>query len=59
MGHPDVLAFIKAKREDGRLRQFNLSLLITDEFMDAVQRGSEWPLAFPLPASSRPSSRLI
>lgn len=48
VGHPDVLAFIKAKREDGRLRQFNLSLLITDEFMDAVQRGSEWPLAFPI-----------
>src|SRR5690606_24533734 len=32
IGHPDVLDFIRAKREDGRLRQFNLSLLITDEF---------------------------
>jgi len=33
VGHPDAIDFIKAKREDGRLRQFNLSLLITDEFM--------------------------
>jgi len=35
--HPDVMDFIKAKREDGRLRQFNLSLLITSEFIEAVQ----------------------
>src|SRR5690606_2950796 len=31
----------------GRLRQFNLSLLITDEFMDAVKTGGDWKLAFP------------
>ena len=37
IGHPDVLDFIRAKREDGRLRQFNLSLLITDEFVAAVK----------------------
>src|SRR5690554_7844992 len=36
VSHPDVLEFIRAKREDGRLRQFNLSLLITDEFINAV-----------------------
>jgi len=36
VGHPDVMDFIKAKREDGRLRQFNLSLLVTAEFMQAV-----------------------
>jgi ribonucleoside-diphosphate reductase alpha chain len=48
VGHPDVLDFIRAKREDGRLRQFNLSLLITDEFMNAVEEGADWPLAFPL-----------
>ena len=46
--HPDVLEFIQAKREDGRLRQFNLSLLITDDFMRAVQSNAEWPLAFPI-----------
>ncbi len=48
VGHPDVLDFIRAKREDGRLRQFNLSLLITSEFMQAVQDDSDWALAFPL-----------
>ncbi|MCK5353625.1 MAG: ribonucleoside-diphosphate reductase, partial [Methyloprofundus sp.] len=35
IGHPDVVEFIRAKREDGRLRQFNLSLLITAEFVEA------------------------
>ena len=48
IGHPDVMEFIRAKREDGRLRQFNLSLLITDEFMHAVATKASWPLAFPL-----------
>ncbi|WP_028770020.1 adenosylcobalamin-dependent ribonucleoside-diphosphate reductase [Silanimonas lenta] len=48
ISHPDVKEFIRAKREDGRLRQFNLSLLITDEFMDAVARDAEWPLVFPV-----------
>ncbi len=48
VGHPDVLEFIRAKRENGRLRQFNLSLLITDEFMKAVKSDGEWKLAFPL-----------
>ncbi|WP_144394337.1 adenosylcobalamin-dependent ribonucleoside-diphosphate reductase [Pleionea sediminis] len=48
VGHPDVMDFIRAKREDGRLRQFNLSLLITDEFMQAVINDQDWHLAFPL-----------
>ncbi len=48
VGHPDVLDFIRAKREDGRLRQFNLSLLITDDFMQAVTEEGDWQLAFPL-----------
>ena len=48
VGHPDVMDFIRAKREAGRLRQFNLSLLITDEFMEAVQSESDWKLAFPV-----------
>lgn len=50
VGHPDVREFIRAKREDGRLRQFNLSLLITDEFMQAVEADGEWPLIFPVHA---------
>ena len=48
IGHPDVLDFIRAKRENGRLRQFNLSLLITDEFIEAVRSDGQWRLAFPL-----------
>lgn len=48
IGHPDVLDFIQAKRQDGYLRQFNQSLLITDEFMQAVIEQQDWPLAFPL-----------
>jgi ribonucleoside-diphosphate reductase alpha chain len=48
VSHPDVRDFIRAKREDGRLRQFNLSLLITDGFMQAVEADAEWPLVFPI-----------
>lgn len=48
ISHPDVLDFIRAKREDGRLRQFNLSLLITDEFMQAVINDKDWNLIFPV-----------
>jgi ribonucleoside-diphosphate reductase alpha chain len=48
VGHPDVKDFIRAKREDGRLRQFNLSLLITEGFMQAVKNDALWKLAFPL-----------
>jgi ribonucleoside-diphosphate reductase alpha chain len=48
IGHPDAMEFIRAKREAGRLRQFNLSLLITDEFMQAVREDKDWQLAFPV-----------
>jgi len=47
ISHPDVADFIKAKREDGRLRQFNLSCLITRDFMDAVKTDADWDLVFP------------
>ncbi|MGM0535420.1 MAG: LAGLIDADG family homing endonuclease [Pseudomonadota bacterium] len=53
VGHPDVREFIEAKREAGRLRQFNLSLLITDEFVEAVRNDADWPLAFPLHEGER------
>jgi len=48
VSHPDVVDFIKAKREDGRLRQFNMSLLITEDFMEAVKNDEDWPLSFPV-----------
>ena len=53
VGHPDVMDFIRAKREDGRLRQFNLSLLITKEFMEAVKADADWPLSFPITIKSK------
>ncbi len=50
VSHPDVFDFVRAKREDGRLRQFNLSLLITEEFIEAVRNDGSWDLTFPISA---------
>ena len=47
ISHPDICDFIRAKREDGRLRQFNLSCLITRDFMEAVKNDADWDLVFP------------
>jgi len=48
VAHPDVMEFIRAKRENGVLRQFNCSLLITDDFIEAVKAEADWPLVFPV-----------
>src|SRR6185437_15570163 len=44
--HPDIEAFIEAKQEPGRLRMFNLSVLVTDAFMQAVAEDAPWQLTF-------------
>lgn len=50
--HPDVEAFIIAKRQSDALRNFNLSVLITDDFMSAVADDAEWPLIYPALAAA-------
>lgn len=44
--HPDVAAFITAKSDPARLRMFNMSVLITDPFMEAVKADGPWDLVF-------------
>lgn len=44
--HPDIEAFIEAKADAAKLRMFNLSVLVTDDFVQAVKKGAKWPLQF-------------
>lgn len=45
--HPDIAAFVAAKADPARLRHFNLSVQVSDAFMQAVEQDTDWPLLFP------------
>jgi ribonucleoside-diphosphate reductase alpha chain len=57
--HPDIEAFIEAKREPGRLRMFNLSVLVTDAFMQAVAEDAPWQLSFGGPGETKTVAKVI
>jgi ribonucleoside-diphosphate reductase alpha chain len=54
--HPDIEAFIAAKTEPGVLSNFNLSVLVSDEFMQAVAENAQWQLVYPAPPATGRSS---
>lgn len=55
--HPDLDAFIGAKRQAGVLRHFTLSVWMRDAFLQASAQGREWPLVFPGPDGDAPLQR--
>lgn len=52
--HPDIESFVDAKRDKNRLRHFNLSVLVSDDFMRAIENDESWPLVFPSSALNDP-----
>ncbi|HXV41210.1 MAG TPA: adenosylcobalamin-dependent ribonucleoside-diphosphate reductase [Steroidobacteraceae bacterium] len=57
--HPDILEFIDAKRDPGVLRNFNLSVLVTDAFLEAVAQDAHWKLVFPAPPAPAAIERTV
>ncbi|GJI90934.1 adenosylcobalamin-dependent ribonucleoside-diphosphate reductase [Duganella hordei] len=57
--HPDIERFIDAKRQGGTLRHFNLSVLVSDAFMQAVDEDAPWPLVFPLAGHPVPDGGVV
>jgi len=57
--HPDIEAFVEAKRDPRALRHFNLSVLVSDALMKAVKHDAEWPLLFPLAQDEAGSGEIV
>jgi ribonucleoside-diphosphate reductase alpha chain len=57
--HPDVERFIEAKQAAERLRHFNLSVLVTDDFMRAIRDDADWPLVFPLEGEAQSGDEVV
>ena len=53
--HPDILEFIRAKEQDGEFINFNLSVALTEKFMEAVEKGEDYPLIDPHSGKSKSS----
>lgn len=57
--HPDLLFFIRIKQTDGELKEANLSILVTDAFMEAVELDEDWMLYFPIPPKKERPQELV
>lgn len=57
--HPDIESFVDAKRAPGALRHLSLSVLVSDDFMQAVAEDGAWPLVFPLAGRAAPDGGMV